>query len=605
MQQEITKRKPVFLIVDDDPMVRKIVARGLEALEPEAIFEVEDGIQAQGILLNQTIDVVVTDVLMPNMDGRELMKWANEHAKGPLWIVLSGLDTFDAAVDAIHLGAFDFLSKPITMESIRIAVRNALDQLDLINERERLYAEIALSHDRLTEKVQQLESVCHMLEEQADVIQSDLQRAEVIQRALLPQLPPKIGRWCIETLYQPGSNVGGDYYDVVPLDDRHLGIVIADAAGHGVAAAMLSVLFKLRLELLEEDGETAMAPKDVLASLNKRLFDDMTGPGMFITAIYALLDRRTGKMKFASAGHPPGVWISRHHEPHLHKRTGPALGLRYDAEYEETSLVMEAGDRFFFYTDGVLEGGPKSPAVEDFGARLADDQTEREELLKDIYLDATYGVDEDRDDITMILLERNEGISRFNASDKMEKQEATPEPAVPSTSHLQMLQGSNDNGSVMTIAGSGNWMASTDFYECANRLLKRKHRLTIDLGACEHLDSTFLGTLHEIAMSNPQAVRLQRVPENIKALFEELDMSGLIELISVLAEPTPDRMQPLRSAEKDVGEQGQRVLRSHEILATLSDENQERFRGVVEALKADLESSESLDPAQRPALRIR
>ena len=97
---------PTFLVVDDDPIVRKLVAKGLSSLDPEEVVQVEDGLAAQKVLQERAVDVVVTDVLMPGMDGRELMKWAQEHCQGPLWIVLSGLDTFDAAIDALHLGAF-------------------------------------------------------------------------------------------------------------------------------------------------------------------------------------------------------------------------------------------------------------------------------------------------------------------------------------------------------------------------------------------------------------------------------------------------------------------------------------------------------------------
>ena len=89
---------PVFLVVDDDPMVRKIVTRGLSDLNPAEVLEEEDGLAAQQVLKVKKVDVVVTDVVMPNMDGLELMKWAQAHCPEPLWIVLSGLETFDAAV---------------------------------------------------------------------------------------------------------------------------------------------------------------------------------------------------------------------------------------------------------------------------------------------------------------------------------------------------------------------------------------------------------------------------------------------------------------------------------------------------------------------------
>ena len=184
----------VFLVVDDDPMVRRIVTRGLESLKPAEVLEREDGLAAQEVLGSRHVDVVITDVVMPNMDGLALMKWAQEHCPGPLWIVLSGVETFDTAVEALQLGAFDYLAKPPELPRVRVAVRNALDQIELVRERERLYGKLEESNLQLAEKVAQLQTVCRVLEDQAATIQADLDRAEVIQRALLPHgnaVPPR------------------------------------------------------------------------------------------------------------------------------------------------------------------------------------------------------------------------------------------------------------------------------------------------------------------------------------------------------------------------------------------------------------------------------
>ncbi len=574
---------PTFLVVDDDAMVRKLVSRGLESLEPGAVIEVADGLAAQEVLRERHVDVVVTDVLMPNLDGRDLMKWAQEHCPGPLWIVLSGLDTFDAAVDALHLGAFDYLAKPPEVQRVRVAVRNALDQIELVRERERLNEEIKLSNDRLAEKVAQLERLCRMLEDQAEVIQSDLERAEVIQRALLPQVPPSIDGWCVETLYRPGNSVGGDFYDVVMLDDRHVGMVVADAAGHGVAAAMLSVLFKHRLKLKDEEGHPLL-PNHVLRALNRSLYQAMSTPGAFITAAYVLLNPRTGKARMAAAGHPPCIWSSPDGESRMLERTGPALGLEADARYEDTDIELAVGDRLLLYTDGVLEGGPTSPTQDDL-ARALLTEPERGDLLGALYEAATRGLTGDRDDITMILLERGEGVSRFDDLPRpaQKREVVAPPPA-------QLLQGREGKAAFLSIAGTATWVRSQVFFDAAMKLLKRAKSLTIDLGACEYLDSTFLGTLHEIVTSRPDVVRLQRVPVKIRALFEELSMAGVLNHTSLVNEPLPADMEPLRQSEVDVSEQGERMLKAHETLASLSEENSEQFRDVVESLRSDLRS---------------
>ncbi|MGL6162391.1 SpoIIE family protein phosphatase [Microbulbifer sp.] len=575
------RTRPTFLVVDDDPMLRKIVARGLAALDPAEILEVEDGLAAQDVLSAKNVDVVVTDVLMPHMNGLELMKWAQEHCPGPLWIVLSGLETFDAAVDALQLGAFDYLGKPPEVQRVRVVVRNALDQIELVRERKRLYGQIARSNAQLAENVEQLQQACRMLEEQAAVIQSDLDRAEVIQRALLPQEPPEIDGWCLETLYRSGSSVGGDLYDVILLHQKYMGVVIADAAGHGVAAAMLSVLLKLRLNLTDKAGLLRM-PGQVLSDLNRRLYETVTAPGAFITAMYVLLNRNTGQAWIASAGHPPCIWTTPAGQCQLLAHTGPALGLEADARYEEREVQLAVGDRLLLYTDGVLGSGAESITSDDL-TRTLRSGIDRAELPGTLYRTATQKITGERDDITLILLERGEGVSHFDHTASPEGR-LTPQP---STTQAQLMYAVRGEQAFISIAGNVTWVFSQALLDIANTLLERHNKLTIDLAACEYMDSTCLGTLHEIVISRPDAVYLQRMPANIRELFEELSMGAVLSHESPSIDPLPDLMEPLPRREVGVAQQCARILSAHETLASLSPENREKFQGVVDSLRED------------------
>ncbi len=578
---ESTER-PTILIVDDDPMIRRLVARGLGPLQPENVLEAGDGVAAQKILLEHRIDIVITDVLMPNMDGRELMKWALEHCPGPLWIVLSGLDTFDAAVDALHVGAFDFIPKPPEVQRLRLIVRNAMDQIKLAGDRERLYRDLQQSNLLLRDKVDQLENLCRMLEDQAEVIHADLERAEVIQRALLPQAPPALGCWSVDTLYRPGANVGGDFYDIAPLDRDHIGVVLADSAGHGVAAAMLSVLVKHRLKMVDDDTHALLAPQVVLENLNRSLLADVSAPGVFVTAIYVLLDKRSGRLRIASAGHPPGIWARRGREAIWVQRSGPALGLDADALYGETAVELDPGDRFLLFTDGLLDGRPSAATRDELAAALLDSSTDGGDLLRNLHGKATRDASADQDDITIILLERSEGSSRF---DHGEQPQQHPEHQEPAAVEVQIRSGQSGGMGFLSIAGSATWVRSQVFYETALGMLKRGEPLTIDLGACEYLDSTFLGTLHEIVATDPESVRLQRATPPVRALFDELSMTKVLERISPTPLPLPSAMETLEHATKDESRERQRMLRAHEVLASLSKENLEQFDLVIKTLR--------------------
>src|SRR5690606_3791407 len=143
-------------------------------------------------------------------------------------------------------------------------------------------------------------------------------------------------------------------------DARHLGLVLADAAGHGVAAAMLSVLLKHRLRLRDPASGAPLEPAEVLRHANRALREDDPAPGAFITAVYVLLDRVTGRARLAAAGHPPTVWIHQG-QGRLLDRTGPALGLTADAHYDQQEVTLDHRDRLLLYTDGLLDGGPSAP----------------------------------------------------------------------------------------------------------------------------------------------------------------------------------------------------------------------------------------------------
>lgn len=580
---QLPETRPVLLVVDDDPMVRKLVSRGLEPLNAETIIEVEDGEAAQRVLKEQRVDVVITDVLMPNMDGRELMRWAQINCPDPVWVVLSGLDTFDAAVDALHLGAFDFLAKPPEVQRVRVAVRNALEHLALTRDRERLFGELENRNRQLAEKVHQLEELCRMLEDQAERIHADLTRAEVIQRALLPQSPPQLGSWTARSLYRAGSYVGGDFYDVTQLDDRHVGVVIADAAGHGVAAAMLSVLFKLRLILWDDDAGKPLTPSRVLELVNQSLFADLSASGGFITAVYLLLDIQSGGVQVASAGHPPVIWTQRgKSEFTLLERTGPAIGLESNPDFTELGFNVARDDCLLLYTDGVFDGGVVTTA--DLAARLQTDEDDRGDFLQRVYREVTAQPLADQDDLTLILLEHSEGVSRFDDGGEARQ---TVSPSPPETS-ATLLQGGEGTEAFLSIAGTATWMRSTGFLEAAERLLAAHSLLTIDLEDCEYLDSTFLGTLHEIVTGDPDKVRVQRLPDSVRALFTELSMEAVLNSVGTETHQLPASMRPVRRAEEDPKRQAERLLKAHEVLASLSDENREQFQGVVESLRADL-----------------
>ncbi len=580
----VSAQAPPILVVDDDPIVRRLVVREVERLGYGAVREAADGVEAKRLLEAADFDLVITDVMMPELDGLGLMRWAQEKRPDPSWIILSGLETFDAAVEAIQLGAFDFLVKPPHIEHLRVAVRNALEHRQLVRERKQLVRELERSNLDLSRKVDQLEQLCRMLGDQAEVIRRDLERAEVIQRALLPSTPPCLGAFRVETLYRPGRHVGGDLYDVVALGDRHAVLLIADASGHGVSAAMLSVLFKHHLRMVDEAKGAPVPPSRALAQVNAALLASVTAPGMFITAAYGLLDFERGEITLASAGHPPVFCRRADGSVEAIERTGPALGIDAEADFSERCVPLARGDRLLLFSDGMLGDEASPDCVRE---RLSAGTTVRN-TLEGLRLGAEQGVPvDDRDDVTAILLEARVGPSRFDdAIERPERGVAEARAAQP-----EITVGETPAGTWLRIAGRATWTTAGPFLAFARGALGSGRPLTLDFSACEHLDSTFLGTLHELVSLGRDAgveVGLQGLSDSLRALFEELSMDLVLGRILDGVTAPPAELTPLPNADpSDTGTQ-QRLLRAHETLASLSEQNREEFRDVIESLRVEL-----------------
>lgn len=591
MSTSPSNSRAVVLVVDDDRLIRKLALAALadENEDERELLEAEDGVAAQAILEERDVDLVVTDLMMPRLDGLGLIRWANEHCPGPAWIILSGIESFDNAVEAIHLGALDFLPKPPHFERLRLAVRNALRQRTLESERQRLTTALGEANMALEDRIGQLEEMCRLLEDQAHMLDRDLAQAEVIQRALLPREAPRLDGFCIDTFYRPGHRVGGDLYDVFPIDDHLIAIAIADACGHGVSAAMLSVLYKLhmRTNARSESPGVGMpgtgpprTPAELLGHVNRALRNDLPGPGMFITSAYALLDTRTRQLTLSSAGHPPLLWKRGSETIRQIERTGPALGLYGDARYDQVEIDLAHGDRLLFYTDGLLDLG----RLEDTTKRFAEfDGNRPQDLLRALFDPSSAYVGE-RDDVTLLLLSATEGKGDYD--DAVESRSAK----TPIGNDAEMRHGETSNGSFLAIAGRATWVSAADLYDAAIEVLDRGRPLTLDLTSCTYLDSTVLGTVHEIVARATAAgveARIQGLGSTVKPLFEELDMHAVLETVVRTPIDAPRELLPLRlgSAGKD---RQLRVLHAHETLASLSADNREQLAQVLESLRAEL-----------------
>ena len=184
-------------------------------------------------------------------------------------------------------------------------------------------------------------------------LRHELEIAREMQDALLPASIPSIEGVEIAASLRPASNVGGDYYDVVPLGGGYLGLVIADVSGHGVSSAMMMTSF--RMALLTELSRT-FSPAAAFRHINTLLHRDCDRARMFVTAVLAVYEPLTGLVQYANAGHnPPRLRKAGRREVMRLAATGVPIGMFEDMEYEEASITLEPGDALVLYTDGLVE----------------------------------------------------------------------------------------------------------------------------------------------------------------------------------------------------------------------------------------------------------
>lgn len=186
----------------------------------------------------------------------------------------------------------------------------------------------------------------------SETMERELQLAREIQATFLPDRLPELPGWDIDVRWQPARQVGGDFYDILILDENRIGFVIADVADKGMPAALFMTLIRT---LIRAAAKEKSSPAAVLQQVNDLLIPD-SKHGMFVTVFYGVFSLNSGMLVYANAGHnPPVVKQSNQDELNELTRTSMALGIFNDIEIEERELTLNPGDWMLLYTDGITE----------------------------------------------------------------------------------------------------------------------------------------------------------------------------------------------------------------------------------------------------------
>jgi len=332
--QLVPSVQKLILIVDDTPLNIGVISSALKDSYKTKIAT--NGEKALVLAsAEEKPDLILLDVMMPGMDGYEVCsRLKADPATNEIPVIfLTGQTSAEDETRGFEVGAVDYVHKPFSPAVVKARVR---------------------SHILLREARAQLAS-------QLLALDTELEMARQIQLSILPHSIPKLADLDIAAQYLPMTSVAGDFYDFIQIDDKHIGILIADVSGHGLPSALIASMLQVALT-----GQAAHAPEPgkVLVGLNRAFCGKFTYN--FVTAAYVYVDLENNLMRYAGAGHPPmHQWRNSTGKATQFLENGLVLGIMEEASYEALEFLLEPGDRYVLCTDGILEAA--NAAREQFG----------------------------------------------------------------------------------------------------------------------------------------------------------------------------------------------------------------------------------------------
>lgn len=317
----LEKRQPYSVLAVDDNMLNlKLIEKALTK-EGYTVYAADNGPKAREIAGEKQPDLILLDIEMPGENGFDVItKLKDNSATNTIPVLfLTGVSEVDAKLKGFDLGAVDYIIKPFHPQEVLARVR--------------IHLKLSIATNSL-------------IQDQA----GKLRQVTAAQEAMLPQ-PSEFPDARFGVYYRALQEAGGDFYDILNISGNITGYFVADSSGHDIETSYMTASVKA---LLAQNCTPVYSPLESMKMINDVLVEILP-PGKYLTACYMHLNRSTMKMTIINAGHPPVVCLPREGEPYLFKGEGDILGMFSDAGFGQVQITVKEGDRFFLYSDGLVE----------------------------------------------------------------------------------------------------------------------------------------------------------------------------------------------------------------------------------------------------------
>lgn len=389
-----------ILFIDDDALLRREVKEYFED-SGFTLIEAENGTVGLEIFKQEKPDIVVTDLQIPAINGLEVLKTITKEFPETPIVVISEPGGLADVIQALRIGAWDYLTKPITqIPVLEHAVCRALERSRLVAENKAYRRE--------------LEAANQALKKNLDILEQDQEAGRSVQMRLLPEQGVTFGAYHFHHNVAPSLYLSGDFVDYFKLSDSQFGFYIADVSGHGASSAFVTVLLKSAMaqmsgRLHTERDTVILHPEKVLSQLNQEIHSAKLGK--YLTMVYGVVDLQSNQLSYSIGGHYPNPILLEDGRATFLEGKGFLVGIMEHAIYQRHEISLKPEARLMMFSDGIAEILPaKDMAAKEalLLSMVTEGQGSTDYFVEHLGLHNKKGLP---DDVTILALQRSKAAS--------------------------------------------------------------------------------------------------------------------------------------------------------------------------------------------------